>query len=79
MRIRLCCISCLFLSLFVSASAAERIPTQRTDPARLARIRVAPMPTITRPVLFHTAEADAILSALEVFPTDHAFNQVIED
>jgi hypothetical protein len=37
------------------------------------------MPDITEPVLFHTPEADAILSALEVFPPDNAFNHVIED
>ncbi len=50
-----------------------------SDPARLIRIRAAEMPDITEPVLFHTPEADAILSAFEVFPPDHALNQVIED
>jgi hypothetical protein len=49
------------------------------DPARLARIRAAKMPAITRPVLFNTPEADAILSALEVFPPDNSWNQVISD
>jgi hypothetical protein len=37
------------------------------------------MPEITAPVLFHTPEADAILSAFEVLPPDHAINQLIED
>jgi hypothetical protein len=37
------------------------------------------MPEITEPIMFDTPEADAILSALEVFPPDNAFNQVIED
>jgi hypothetical protein len=34
-----------------------------------------PMPRITRPVLFDTPEADAILAALQVFPPDNAWNQ----
>ena len=50
-----------------------------TDPARLARIRAAKMPAISQPVLFNTPEADAILSALEVFPPDNPWNQVVED
>jgi len=55
-------------------------PTGRvfTDPARLARIRAAKMPAITRPVLFDTPEADAILAALEVFPPDNPWNQMVE-
>jgi hypothetical protein len=50
-----------------------------SDPARLIRIRAAQMPDIAEPVVFHTPEADAVLSALEVFPPDHAFNQAIEN
>ena len=50
-----------------------------TDPARLARIRAAKMPPITKPVMFNTPEADAILSALEVFPPDNPWNQVVSD
>jgi len=50
-----------------------------TDPARLARIRAARMPPITRPVMFNTPEADAILTALEVFPPDNPWNQLVED
>lgn len=49
------------------------------DPARLERIRKATMPKITRPVMFNTPEADAILSALEVFPPDNPWNLVVED
>ena len=37
------------------------------------------MPPITNPVMFHTPEADAILSALEVFPADNPWNQVVSD
>ena len=61
--------------VWLAASAAERdVPVGggqglriKSDPARLARLRAAKMPEITRPVLFNTAEADGILSALEVF------------
>lgn len=49
------------------------------DPARLARIKAAKMPAITKPVMFDTPEADAILSALEVFPPDNPWNLLVED
>ena len=49
------------------------------DPARLERIRAAKMPKFDRPVLFDTPEADAILSALEVFPPDNPWNLVVSD
>jgi hypothetical protein len=51
----------------------------KTDPARLARIRTAKMPRIDKPVMFDTPEADAICSALEVFPPDNPWNQVVSD
>ena len=35
------------------------------------------MPTIAKPVMFDTPEADAVLSALEVFPPDNPWNQDI--
>ena len=49
------------------------------DPARLERIRAAKMPEITRPVSFDTAEADAIVAALEVFPPDNPWNLIVSD
>jgi len=49
------------------------------DPARLERIKAAAMPKIDRPILFDTPEADAIVSALEVFPPDNPWNLVVED
>jgi hypothetical protein len=50
------------------------------DPARLERIRAAgPMPKVTAPVAFDTAEADAIVSALEIFPPDNPWNQLVTD
>ncbi len=54
-------------------------PLVKTDPVRLARIRAAKMPKFAGPVMFDTPEADAILSALEVFPADNAFNQLVDD
>jgi hypothetical protein len=51
----------------------------KSDPARVARIRAAKMPAITQPVLFDTPEADAICSALEVFPPDNPWNQLVDD
>jgi hypothetical protein len=37
------------------------------------------MPPITGPVMFDAPEADAILSALEVFPPGNPWNQVVSD
>jgi transposase InsO family protein len=51
----------------------------KSDPARVARIRAAKMPPITQPVLFDTPEADAICSALAVFPPDNPWNQLVDD
>ena len=51
----------------------------RSDPARLRRIRAAKMPKIARPVAFHTPEADAVCSALEVFPPDNPWNLLVDD
>jgi hypothetical protein len=36
-----------------------------------------PMPEITRPVMFNTPEADRIMAALQVFPTDNPWNEDI--
>jgi hypothetical protein len=49
------------------------------DPARLKRIRAAKMPKVTKPVSFETPEADAICSALEVFPPDNPWNLLVTD
>jgi hypothetical protein len=54
-------------------------PQVHGDPARLARIRAAAMPRIDKPILFDTPAADAIVSALEVFPPDNPWNLVVED
>jgi hypothetical protein len=48
------------------------------DPARLARVRAAKMPRLEKPILFYAPAADAVLSALEVFPPDNPWNLVID-
>lgn len=48
------------------------------DPAGLTRIRTAKTIQLKQPVMFDTPEADAILSALEIFPPDNPFNQVVD-
>ncbi|MSR60373.1 MAG: hypothetical protein EXS05_22480 [Planctomycetaceae bacterium] len=57
---------------------AKESPT-RVDPARLARIRAAKMPEFTEPVSFDTEKADAILAALEIFPPDNPWNQLVDE
>ena len=54
-------------------------PTTIQLPPRLDRIHAAKMPPVTAPVLFDTPEADAILAALEVFPSDNPWNQLVTD
>jgi len=51
----------------------------KTDPARLKRIRAAKTPDLDKPVMFNTPEADAIVSALEVFPPDNPWNQLVDE
>ena len=36
------------------------------------------MPPISRPVMFDTVEADAILAALQTFPPDNPWNQAVD-
>ena len=64
-----------------SGAKPETRPVGKThsDPARLARIRTAKMPEFASPVMFDTPEADAIVSALEIFPPEHALNQLVTD
>ena len=50
-----------------------------SDPARLRRIQSARAPRISKPVPLDTPEADAILAALEVFPSDNPWNTLVTD
>src|SRR6266571_4060991 len=58
-----------FLLAAVAASALGALAVAAPDRP--------PLPKITRPVMFDTPEADAILSALQVFPPDNPWNQDI--
>src|SRR5262252_5226803 len=55
-------------ALLLVASASLVAAARRERPS---------MPKITKPVMFDTAEADAILAALQVFPPDNPWNQDI--
>ena len=61
----------LLAATLLALSGGVQAQPATGDPARLERIRKTPMPKITKPVMFDTPEADAILSALEVFPPDN--------
>jgi hypothetical protein len=69
---------CVVVVLIVIGVQSPK-PVVGREPAQLARIRQATMPRVDRPVMFDTPEADAICSALEVFPPDNPFNLVVED
>jgi hypothetical protein len=71
-------LSLLLLTTAVAAAQQPK-PVVSGDPARVERIRKATMPKIDKPVMFDTPEADAILSALEVFPEDNPWNLVVSD
>jgi hypothetical protein len=63
-------IALLLLSGWLNGAAAEQ-PTPRRSKPR--------MPAITKPVLFNSPQADAILAALQIFPADNPWNQDISD
>ncbi len=67
----------LALGCYLAAFAVSA-ESPHGDPARLERIHAAKMPLITTPVMFNTPEADAICSALEVFPPDNPWNLVVD-
>lgn len=54
---------------FPAANAAERFNHE----GRL----LGPFPVVTNAILFNTAQADAVMSALQVYPRDHAWNEDI--
>jgi hypothetical protein len=59
--------------------AALILTAPADDPARLVRIKAAKMPAFDKPVSFDTPEADAICSALEVFPPDNPWNLIVSE
>jgi hypothetical protein len=65
------------------AIRSRAVITSMAMAAALASLALAagrarpPLPKITKPVMFDTPEADAILSAMQVFPPDNPWNQDI--
>src|SRR5450432_1836051 len=59
------------LSLSVLPLAAERINQE-------GRI-LGPLPVVTRPVLFNTNDADAVVSAMQIFPVTNPWNECISN
>ena len=70
-----------FVLLILAAALGADVPKTVVagDPARVERLRKEKMPKFDAPVMFDTPEADAILSALEVFPPDNPWNLVVAD
>jgi hypothetical protein len=66
---RLALLTFLFAAFLPGLRAADRIN-------HAGRI-LGPMPVVTNAVLFNTPEADAIISALQIFPRDNAWNEDI--
>lgn len=58
--------------------SADRSTPDR-PPGVAAQALAAPGAGITMPVMFDTPEADAILSRMQVYPADNAFNQSVVD
>jgi hypothetical protein len=79
----LLCATGLVASVTVGIETLGAVQTGKpligSDPERLKRLKAAKMPAIAAPVMFDTPEADAICSALEVFPPDNPWNLVVED
>ena len=66
-------------AVIVAFYACQAKPPAAADPpSRLERIKAAKMPKIETPIQFDTKEADDILAALEVFPSDNPWNAEIE-
>jgi len=66
------------LVLFAVIACQGKPPAAPEPPPRLERVQKAKMPKIDKPVMFDTPEADAILTALEIFPADNPWNTEIE-
>ena len=69
----------LLAACAVAFAEEPKKPLVSGDPARIERIRKNKMPKIDKPISFDTPEADAILSALEIFPEDNPWNLVVSD
>ena len=66
---KLICITSLCLLLTSLVTAEEHINHEGR--------KLPPLPPITAPVMFNTPEADAILTAMQIFPTNSGWNEDI--
>ena len=62
------------IAMSLCMTVVAETPGVIVDKDRLARLNAAEMPAIREPILFNTEAADAILSALEIFPPDNPWN-----
>jgi len=72
-------LSMLALLLVVTATLAADAPGVKINKERVDRLKAAKAPALTAPVSFDTPEADAVLSSLEVFPPDNAWNIAVDE
>jgi hypothetical protein len=61
------------------ALTPPRTAAQPAAPDRAARLKAHPMPKVDGVVAFNTPAADAICSALEIFPADNPWNTPVTD
>lgn len=71
-------VALLLLASVVALAQEPKKAVVSGDPARVERVRATKMPAVTKPIAFDTPEADAVCSALEVFPPDNPWNLVVE-
>ena len=64
----------LFAFLLVLLLPVLRLPAQRVNQA--GRV-LGPLPVVTSPILFNTTNADAVLSAMQIFPVSNPWNEDI--
>jgi hypothetical protein len=77
--IQFACVTLLLPPVAVHAAEPKDSPDAlRIDQDRLDRLKDSKMPKFDQPLPFNTAEADAILSALEVFPPDNPWNVPVD-
>ena len=71
--------SVLLLLLTQALAFAADSPGAVINQERLARLKAATMPKFDQPLPFNTPEADAVLSALEIFPPDNPWNIPVDN
>ncbi len=62
-----------------AATSATTQPGVTIDQARLTRLKFTKMPPFAQPLPFNTTEADAVLSALEIFPPENPWNIPVDN